>query len=489
MLSIRKNLAYNFLLSASQVLLPLVSIPYVSRVLLPEGIGRVRFIDSFTYYFLFIAVYGIILYGIREVAKKKHDKAARDVLVSELLALHLITSLMATILYGIAVYLLWDKIRDIRLLLFSVSYLLINSFACEWYFMGMERFRYITLRSLITRLLALGSLFMLVKGGEDYWIYYGIMVVAAIINSLWNNLNLFREVRVSFRHINWKKHLKYTHITNGINLAMGVTLLLDNVLLRLVSTASVVGIYALSAKILRMATLLITDSLQVFYPRIAALRGEGNDDRKQEVMQKNLQFLVFFAVPMSAGICLLAGPLVRLLFGEGYTEAIPTIRILSCFPLLRGLSLFFCNQVLIAHQQEKKAFISLATGNLLYIPVMLFLSWKWQYKGAAASLIIAEILVLSIACVLASRTFPLLRVFDRRIFFQSILSASLFIPVFYILYELRLPDLMIVLIGIPACIFFYFIMQLYVLRNEFARAILQWVNNSIIKKETGNHSA
>ena len=489
MLSIRKNLAYNFLLSASQVLLPLVSIPYVSRVLSPEGIGRVSFIDSFTYYFLFIAEYGIILYGIREVAKKKHDKAARDVLVSELLALHLITSLIAVVLYSIAVFVLWDKIGDIRLLLFSVSYLLINSFACEWYFMGMERFRYITLRSLITRLLALASLFILVKGGEDYWIYYGIMVVAAIVNSLWNNFNLFREVKFSFRNINWKQHLRYTHITNGINLALGITLLLDNVLLRLVSTAAVVGIYALSAKVLRMVTLLITDSLQVFYPRIAALRGEGNDSRKQEVMQKNLQFLVFFAVPMSAGICLLAGPLVRLLFGEGYADAIPTIRILSCFPLLRGLSLFFCNQVLIAHHQEKKAFISLATGNLLYIPVMLLLSWQWQFRGAAASLIIAEILVLLFAFRFASRAFPMLRLADVKTFLQSFLSASLFIPVFYLLYELRLPDLMVMLIGIPACIFFYFFMQLYVLRNEFARAILQWITASIMKKETGGQSA
>ncbi|WP_164735423.1 flippase [Pseudoflavitalea rhizosphaerae] len=475
MLSIRKNLAYNFLLSASQVLLPLVSIPYVSRVLSPEGIGRVSFIDSFTYYFLFIAEYGIILYGIREVAKKKHDKAARDVLVSELLALHLITSLIAVVLYSIAVFVLWDKIGDVRLLLFSVSYLLINSFACEWYFMGMERFRYITLRSLITRLLALASLFILVKGGEDYWIYYGIMVVAAIVNSLWNNLNLFREVKLSFRNIDWKKHLKYTHITNGINLAMGVTLLLDNVLLRLVSTAAVVGIYALSAKILRMATLLITDSLQVFYPRIAALRGEGNEDRKQEIMQKNLQFLVFFAVPMSAGICLLAGPLVRLLFGDEYTEAIPVIRILSFFPLLRGLSLFFCNQVLIAHQQEKKAFISLAIGNLLYIPVMLLLSWQWQYRGAAVSLIIAETLVLLIAYSLSSRSFPSLQLFDRKSFFHPVLSASIFIPVFYFLYELQLPDLVVIFTGIPVCIIFYFIMQLFVLRNEFARAILDIV--------------
>lgn len=487
--SIRKNLAYNFLLSASQVLLPLVSIPYVSRVLSPEGIGRVSFIDSFTYYFLFIAEYGIILYGIREVAKKKNDKAARDVLVSELLALHLITSLIATTLYTIAVYVLWDKIGDVRLLLFSVSYLLINSFACEWYFMGMERFRYITLRSLITRLLALGSLFILVKGGDDYWIYYGIMIVAAVVNSLWNNLNLFREVKLSFRHINWKQHLKYTHITNGINLAMGVTLLLDNVLLRLVSTAAVVGIYALSAKVLRMVTLLITDSLQVFYPRISALRGEGNENRKQEVMQRNLQFLVFFAVPMSAGIFLLAGPMVRLLFGEGYNDAIPTIRILSCFPLLRGLSLFFCNQVLIAHHQEKKAFISLATGNLLYIPVMLLLSWQWQYRGAAVSLIIAEALVLLIAYSLSSRSFPSLQLFDRKSFFQPVLSASIFIPVFYLLYELQLPDLIVIFIGIPFCIFFYFIMQLFVLRNEFARAILQWVTTSIMKKETGGQSA
>jgi O-antigen/teichoic acid export membrane protein len=461
----------------------LISIPYVSRVLSPEGIGQVSFIDSFTYYFIFIAEYGIILYGIREVAKKKNDKAARDVLVSELLALHLITSLAAIVLYSITVYIIWEKIRDIRLLLFSLSYLLVNSFACEWYFIGMERFRYITFRSLITRLLALGSLFILVKGDEDYFLYYGIMVVAAIINSCWNNINLFREVKISFKKINWKKHLRYTSITNGINLAMGITLLLDNVFLRLVSTAAAVGIYAFSAKILRMATLLITDSLQVFYPRIISLSGEGNESRKQDVMQKNLQFLVFFAVPMSAGIGLLAGPIVRVFLGEGFAAAIPNIQILACFPFLRALSLFFCNQVLIAHHQEKKAFISLAAGNLLYIPVMLLLSWQWQYRGAAIALIIAELLVLLVSFQFAYRVFPFLRSGEIRAFLHSLFSVLFFIPVFYLLHELRLSDPLLLLTGIPVCIAVYFSIQLFVLRNDFALAMRQWVVKTFFKQK------
>lgn len=104
MATIKRNLLYNFILSFSQVLLPLVSIPYISRVLDPDGIGRVGFIDSFTYYFIIIAEFGITVYGIREVAKCKHDAVKLKSLVSELMTLHVLSSCVTLVLYGAGVF-------------------------------------------------------------------------------------------------------------------------------------------------------------------------------------------------------------------------------------------------------------------------------------------------------------------------------------------------------------------------------------------------
>ncbi|NML21466.1 oligosaccharide flippase family protein [Pseudoflavitalea sp. G-6-1-2] len=481
-MSIRKNLVYNFILTLSQVLLPLVSIPYVSRILSPEGIGKVSFIDSFTYYFIFIAEFGIIIYGIREVAKLRENKDARDKLVSELLTLHVLTSSVAIIVYGISVAILWQKFGDIRLLFFSLSYLLVNSFACEWYFMGMEKFRYITMRSLITRVLALASLFLLVKAPDDYYLYYAIMVVAAIVNLVWNNINLFREVKISFGEPGWKKHLRHTVVTNAINLAFGITLLLDNVLLRLVSSAAAVGLYAFSVKILRTTTLLLTDSLQVFFPRIVALKRSGNETGMQQVMQKNLQLLIFFAVPMCVGLGLLAGPLVRLFLGPQFDVAVRNVQILCVFPLLKSMSLFCCNQVLIAQHKERQALVSLLIGNGLFIPIALLLGWHWQDAGAAIALLIAELIVLIISYNYASKLIPVLQLFDFKGWMQASFTSLLFVPVVLVLQYLHASDTLMVLAGVPLCMAIYFGVQLLLLKNSFAIDLRQWAWSRVAGK-------
>ncbi|MBO9634846.1 MAG: flippase [Chitinophagaceae bacterium] len=483
MLSIRKNLAYNFLLSASQVLLPLISIPYVSRVLSPEGIGKVSFIDSFTYYFICIAEFGIALYGIREVAKLRNKQEERDKLVSELLSLHLLSSLVTMALYAILITILWQKVQDPRLVWFSISFLLVNSFTCEWYFKGMERFRYITLRSLITRLLGLISIFLLVKQPEDYYLYYAIMVAAAIANLLWNNIVLFREVNLRFRDIRWKRHLQYTSVIYAISLVYSISLMLDNVLLRLVSTAAVVGIYAFAAKIVRMIAVLFTDTITVIFPRIIALQSEGSEAGMKELMQKNLQLLVFFTVPASVGIGLSAGPLVRLFLGAQFEEAIPCVQVLAAFPLLKSLNIFYCNQVLIAHHKEKLALWSLLTGNLAFIPLTLILSFEWQYMGAAIALLASELLVLLTAYGLASKHFPALRFSNPVTFLHAVLGSVLFVPVFGWLNQSALADWLILLMGVPLCALLYICAQFFVLRNAFALGLKQWVSSIVSRKQ------
>ena len=482
MLSIRKNLAYNFLLSVSHVLLPLISIPYVSRVLLPDGIGQVSFIDSFTYYFINIAEFGIVLYGIREVARHRHQPEALSKLVSELLALHVITSVAAMLLYVCSILFLLGKIQDHRLMWFSVSYLLVNSFACEWYFMGMERFRYITLRSLLTRSLGLISLFLLVKGPSDYFIYYLIMVLAAIINSIWNNFLLFREVKISFSNLQLRRHIKSTRIIYAISLVYGITLMLDNVLLRLVSSSAAVGIYAFSAKLVRTASLLLTDSITVFFPRIVALRNEGDNEKMETLMQKNLHLLVFFAVPACMGIALLAGPLVRSFLGGRFEASIVPVQILALYPLLKCLGLFFNNQVLLAHQLEKQSLISQIAGNFLFIPLTLVLSAQFAFNGAAIALILAELITFLCAWRYAVTTLPRLNLSYGKVTGHALIASLVFIPVTGLLYYANLPDGLVLLIAIPVCMLLYICLQLLVLKNSFAILLRQWVEITFFRK-------
>ena len=465
--SIKRNLVYNFILSVSQVFLPLLSIPYISRVLTPAGIGEVSFIDSFTFYFISIAEFGIVVYGMREVARLRNEPEKKFKLVSELIFLHIISSTITLVLYAISVFFIWNKIHDTRILYFSLAYLLVNFFACEWYFLGMERFRYITFRSVLSRLLGLLCIYLLIKEPSDYFIYYAIIASSAILNSVWNIYLLFKEVPISFKQINWKRHIPKLKITYFISLVYGITLILDNVLLRIVSTASAVGYYAFSVKIVRISTTLLSDSLQVFFPRIVSFLKENNQKQVQLMITRNLQLLILFSVPICAGVFLLAEPLVIVFLGKQFIPATDNLKILAAFPLLKSYNHFLSKQILISHNRERLYLNSLIVTSLVFVVLILILSYRYADSGASVAIMFAEVLLLLINFYYVRKTAEHLNIFDVRTFRDALIGASLFIPIIYLIRNMVSAPAGILVISIGACVIVYIGVQSYIIRNDF----------------------
>lgn len=467
MASLKRNLLYNFLLSFSQLALPLISIPYVSRVLNPEGIGQVSFIDSFTYYFITIAEFGIMVYGMREIAKVKDDPIKLAKTVSEIIALHVISTLAAMILYVAAAYIVWDEINDTRLLTLSFSFLLINSFACEWYFIGKEKFGYITVRSLIIRLTGLATIFILIKEPGDFWIYYGVMVVSAIINNIWNLIVLFREVKISFRKLNLRRHIKLTWDTYLISLLYSISLLLDNVLLGLVSTAAAVGLYAFAMRMAKTATVVLSDALLVFFPRIVSFIKEGNREGIRATVLNSVRFIIIFSIPISFGLFFLADELILLFLGSKFESAILNLKILSLFPMFRAYNLFLSKQILVAYNREKLYVRTLAYGNALFIILTLVLSSLFDDMGACIAILVAELLMIVLNFRYARNTEPALALLDQRTILQALGSAIIFIPIIA-LGRYYFDDLLaIVVFSILICTLWYFGSMLWLMKNSF----------------------
>lgn len=479
MANLKKNLIYNFLLSCSQVLMPLISIPYISRILTPEGIGKVSFIDSLSYCFVTIAEFGIVAYGIREIAQVKYNKDQLRKLVSELVVLHCITSVITLIFYSITVYILWHRIQDIRLVFFSVSFLLVNAFACEWYFWGLEKFRYITIRSFISRLLGVISLFILVKEPADYYIYYGIITTTAIINLLSNLINVFKQLPLTFKHIQWKRHIRHTLTTYSISIVYSIMVWLDNVLLGIVSTAAVVGVYALSTKMVRVGVSLFTDIFLVLYPRTAALIYQEKGKELQQTILNSVQLIFIITLPASIGIFLLAEPLVKVLLSGSFLQATANVQILALLPFIKTYSLFLNKQILMAHGKEKLQLYTLIIGSIIYIFLMLVLSYYWHDRGACYAMMIGEGIILAISYLYVKKCFPDLKIFDPVTFLQSTIAALLFIPVIWLLKAYITSPVLIILIALFICVPVYFLFQWRVVKNKlvqnlYGSALASW---------------
>jgi O-antigen/teichoic acid export membrane protein len=475
--SIKKNLVFNFLLSGSQLFVPLFTIPYLAHVLEPSGIGKVSFVDSFTFYFIAIAEFGIVVYGMREVARVRANKEELNSLVSELVTLHIVSSAFTIIAYSIAISFLWNRIHDWRLILFSFSFLLTNSLACEWYYYGTEQFRYIASRSIFTRLCGLASIFILIHEPKDYYIYYAVIAGSGILNIILNFGRLLGELKLSLFKGDWKKHIRKTWITYSISLLYSISLMLDNVLLGLVSTAAFVGFYAFAIKLVRLSSTALTDTLLVFFPHAVNLLHLGEKEKFQKTILRNIQLMNLFSIPLGVGMYLLSDDIAAVVFGPAFAKVAVDIRILSAVPFLRCNNLFLSKQVLIAYNNEKLYVKSLIISGAIFICSTLVLSTLFNDVGASISMVIYEFSLLALNYYYSRKTDSILNIFDATSVLHALIGSLLFIPLVFLFRRWMQPDAVYLIVTIAACGILYVLFQLFVLRNEFMLTLRTWSLN------------
>jgi O-antigen/teichoic acid export membrane protein len=470
--SLKKNLLYNFLLSASQVAFPLISIPYISRVLHPEGIGKVGFIDSLTSYFIVIAEFGIVTYGIREVSRKRDQPGELRILVSELVSLHVLTSAASAALYLLLQILLYPQVNNSLLLLISVSFLLTNALACEWYFWGTEKFKFITFRSLTTRVLGLASIFMLVKQPPDYIYYYAIIAGTAIVNLVWNFFKMRSEVGFSFRPVSWRKHIRAVLITYMISLVYSVVIMLDNVFLQMLSTSVAVAYFMMAAKVVRISGALITDTLLVFYPRTVYHAHKNEVEALQETVLYSARMIVLATIPMAAGIFLLAEKLTRVYLGETFLPLAANLKIMALYPFLKAYSLFLNKQLLMPFDRERLVLNGLLIGAVVFVLATIPLTHLWADKGTSMAIMLSELVVLIANFYYVQRLRTGLTLVDWKSMLQAVLGAALFAPIIHGVEKIS-PDLLLQLIvAIFFCILAYFVF-LVLTGNAFVISLLR----------------
>ncbi len=483
MAAVKKNLFYNFLLSLSQILIPLVSIPFVSRVLDPEGIGRVGFIDAFTFYFVVLAEAGIMVYGIREVAALRHDEKAIRRLLGELVALHIRTSCLSILLYTVGVILLWEKIGDSRLLWFSFAFLLMNAMACEWYYIGRERFKYIAIRTLCIRLAGLACILLLLHEPDDYLIYYGIIAGSAILTHAVNLFQLFREQRFSLQRAHWRKHLRKVGVTYLISLLYSVPLYLDHLVLRLMATASAVGYYSFSVRLVRIGTAVISDSFQVFMPRIASLHAADDKQAIQSRLTQNLQLVLLLAIPLGMGIYLLADEITAVIFGPDFSSIRLNLQVLALYPLFRAYSLFLSNPILIAMRQEKLFLRNLSWSVGCYFLLAFVGAYYYADWGICWALVLADLLLVLLNASGIRRVFPFIGLMDFRTLVQALSASLVFIPVVWGMRQLSQHSAIVLGGSALLCFALYWLLLIYVWRNSQLKLLLQGILHSIAGKK------
>ena len=188
--SIKKNYIYNLLLNISSVIFPLITAPYISRVLEPDGVGLNNFATTYAGYFALVALLGIPTYGVREVAKQRDDKDALSALVSQLMSIAAIVTLIVSIIYLASIALIGKMSQDYVIFLLAGFVIYLAPLKINWYYQGIEQFGFITLRTVVIRTLSVIALFIFVHDKDDLISYVIVGVLGNILADIWNFTNI-----------------------------------------------------------------------------------------------------------------------------------------------------------------------------------------------------------------------------------------------------------------------------------------------------------
>lgn len=209
--SLKINFIFNVALSLTSLIFPLITFPYVSRILQPAGLGKVSFATSVVSYFSIFAQLGIPTYGIRACSKVKDSKENLTKTVIEIMLINLVTVCISYVALVISLACV-DKFFEYRTLIAIVSCsILLNAIGVEWLYKALEQYSYITIRSIIFKIVAIVLMFLLVKNQDDYNIYGVISIFAASASNVLNFINLKKYIkikRMTLRYLSLRKHLK-----------------------------------------------------------------------------------------------------------------------------------------------------------------------------------------------------------------------------------------------------------------------------------------
>lgn len=394
--SLTKNFLYNLIFTMFNLIFPIITLPYISRILKADGIGRINFANSILNYFLIVASLGIPIYGIREIAKYRTNKARLSKIFSEIFIINFISTLVClAIYYSMIGSVIIFKKEYLLFLVIGIN-LVLNIFNIDWFYQGMEEYRYITVRSVIIKMISLILMFTFVRTKEDYLIYAFINVLGISGNNIVNVTNSRKIVDFTLKDLHFKKHLKPIFVLLVIQAAVNVYINMDTTMTGILAGEASVGFYSNSIKINKIVVGVVTSVGTILLPRLTFYSENKNWTEFKYLTNKALKVILAFSIPAMTGLYFLSGNIIKILCGPEFLPAVTTMKLLVPLVVILGVGNLFGTQVLMPLGQENKLLISVIIGAVTSFVLNLLLIPFYKENGAAISTCLTEALVMFI---------------------------------------------------------------------------------------------
>ena len=394
MISIKKNFLYNSILTISGYLFPLITYPYVSRVLGVTNIGICNFIDSIINYFILFSMMGITAVGMREISQHRDHREELSSHFFSLLSLNLITTIIAIIALIVSIHVVPVLYPYKDLLYTGVCKLFFNFFMIEWFYSGVEDFKYITQRSILVRCIYVFLIFLFIQSSADYKLYYFLTASIYIINGTINIIYCRKYIKFyTLKNIHIQPYIKPFFTIGFYILITNIYTSLNITWLGFVSEVEEVGYYTTATKIHAIILAFFTAMTNVVFPRVTYLYAKGDKKEFWEKIKNVVEIVFAIAIPLVILISIFSPNIIHLISGDGYEGAYTPLRIIALLILILGYSQVLVTQILMTIKQDKKLLLNSCFGACIGLLLNILLVNRFGALGAAFVWLLSEIAI------------------------------------------------------------------------------------------------
>ena len=386
-----KNYLYNLSYQILTIILPIITVPYVTRIFTSEALGNYIFYNSIVSYFSLFAMLGIGVYGTKQIA------AASDVSSTfwNIYAIQLIASILAIVVYLIVAFSI-PQMSGVIPLIVGIT-LFANMMDISWLFSGKEDFKKITIRNIVVRLIGVISIFTFVKSSDDLYLYVFLIVIFDFLGQfvMWVPAKKFIK-RPSFNAKVIKKNLHPIVLLFLPQVAISLYVVLDRTLLGLLGSYSDVGIYEQGQKLISILLKVVSSLGVVMLPRVANLLSERRDKEAQNMVKFSFILYNLIIFPMIFGLISVNEVFVKLFLGQNFQDVKYVLYVIVFNIMFVGWTNILGYQVLVVRNKNKEFMLSTTIPAFVSVAVNIAVIPFFGYIGASITSVVVEILVFAI---------------------------------------------------------------------------------------------
>lgn len=456
--SVAKNYIYDLIYRILSIITPLVTAPYISRVIGAAGIGDYSYTQSICSYFTLAAILGSNVYGQREIAFCTDDRAKRSKAFEEIMCIRVTTILISTIAY---LFLCSNTTGTLQILFLLQTVDIVGLiFDVTWLMQGVEEFKILMYRNIIVKLLSVAAIFVFVRTKQDLYLYVFLTSLAVVIGNItiWPQIKKYVDW-VPLKQLSLKRHVLPILSLFLPTIALRLYDAFDKTMLGMITGSSVEnGFYEQALKIITMAITIVTSLGNVMSPRMAFLFSQDNKEKVKEYLYNSFEVVAVLALPISAGIAAVSGNLIPWFLGAGYEKDIMLLRYFAIICVAMGIKNVIGLQYLVATKRQNLYTVSILAGLVLNVILNAFLIPHYASLGAVVASVISEYFIVAIQFGMIWKEIDfrmIVKSFLGKIFAAAVMGTAVY------LIAMKLPASIIytcLLVAIGAVIYFAVLM-------------------------------